>query len=84
MCEFEDGTDFLRLMEGTTFLWILSGNGSGRESGSILFKRMWLYQKIQAEALLYPPTLGTIPIGYWVSRALGPSSKARDCIGLYT
>ena len=38
MCEFEDGTDLLRLMEGTTFLWILSGNGSGRESGSVLSK----------------------------------------------
>ncbi|RVW49474.1 hypothetical protein CK203_010328 [Vitis vinifera] len=30
--------DLLRLMEGTTFLWILSGNGSGRESGSVLSK----------------------------------------------
>ena len=83
MCEFEDGTDLIRLMEGTTFLWILSGNGSERESGSVLSKDV-IIQKTQAEALLYPLALGTIPIDYWASRALGPSSKARDCIGLYT
>ena len=35
-------------------------------------------------SLLYPLALRTIPIGYWASRALGPSSKARDDIGLYT
>ena len=48
------------------------------------FKRMWFNQKTQAKSFLYPPALGTIPIGYWASRALGPSSKVRDGIGLYT
>ena len=84
MCEFEDGTDLLRLMEGTTFLWILSGNGSGRERAVQFFSKDVIIQKTQTKALLYPPALGTIPIGYWVSRALGPSSKACDGIRLYT
>ena len=83
MCEFEDGMDLLKLMEGTTFLWIFSGNGSGRESGSVLSKDV-INPKETSLSLLYPPALGTIPIGYWPSRALGPSSKARDGIGLYT
>ena len=48
------------------------------------FKRCDFSRKTQVETLLYPPALGTIPISYWASRALGPSSKARDCIGLYT
>ena len=70
-------------MEGTTFLWILSGNGSGRENGSVLSKDV-IDPKDTSLSLLYPPALGTIPIGYWASLALGPSSKVRDGIGLYT
>ena len=69
--------------DGGHHLWILSGNGSGRESGSSL-SNVVIIQKTQVKALLYPPALGTIPFGYWASRALGPSSKARDGIGLYT
>ena len=83
MCEFEGSMDLLRLMEGTIFLWILSGIGSGRESGSILSKDV-INPKDTSLNLLYPLALRTIPIGYWASRALGPSSKARDGIGLYT
>ena len=30
---------------------------------------------------LYPPALGTIPFGYWASRVLSPSSKAREALG---
>ena len=70
-------------MEGTTFLWILSGNGSGRENGSVLSKDV-IDPKDTSLSLLYPPALGIIPIDYWASRALSSSSKARDGIGLYT
>ena len=83
MYEFEDGMDLLRLMEGTTFLWILSSNGSGRESGSVFSKDV-INPKDTSLSLLYSLALRTIPIGYWASRALSPSSKARDGIGLYT
>ena len=39
ICAFdEDGMDFLRAMEGTTFCCYFSGNGSGREQ-FLFFKR---------------------------------------------
>ena len=83
MCEFdEDGMNLLRLMEGTTF-GFSQAMGAG-ERAVQFFSKDVIIQKTQAKALLYPPALGTIPIGYWASRALGPSSKARDGIGLYT
>ena len=53
--------DLLRLMKGTTFLWILSGNESERENGSVLSKGCD-YPKDTSQTLLYPPTLGTIPL----------------------
>ena len=50
----------------------------------LLFQKDVINPKDTSLSLLYSPTLGTIPIGYWASRALGPSSKACDGIGLYT
>ena len=67
--------------DGGHHLWILSGNGSGRESGSSLSKDVF---DPKDTSLLYPPALGTIPFVYWASRVLDPSSKARDGFGLYT
>ena len=75
--------DLLRLMKGTTFLWILSGNGSGRESGSVLSKDV-IIPKDTSRSPFIPSCLRDHTLGYWASQALGPSSKARDCIGLYT
>ena len=62
------------------FHCILSGNGSGRENGSVLSKDV-IDPKDTSLSLLYPPALGTIPIGYWASRAVNPSSKAVMALG---
>ena len=67
--------------DGGHHLWILSGNESGRESGSNLSKDVF---DPKDTSLLYPPALGTIPFGYWASRVLGPSFKARNGDELYT
>ena len=78
----EDGMNLLRLMEGTTS-GFFQAMGAG-ERAVKFFSKDVIVQKTQVKALLYPPALGTIPIGYWASRALGSSSKARDGIGFYT
>ena len=54
------------------------------ERAILFFQKDVIDPKNTSLSLLYPPTLGTIPIGYWASRALSPSSKARNGIGLYT
>ena len=71
-------------VETPSFFWILSDDESRRETGLFLFQN-WCHFNEQTHTMdLYPPALGTIPFGYWVSRVLGPSSKARDGFGLYT
>ncbi|RVW49450.1 hypothetical protein CK203_080250 [Vitis vinifera] len=64
--------DLLRLMEGTTFLWILSGNGSGKESGSVLSKdnlvvdknsRKVLYAEAGKNFIDFLFNLLTLPVG---------------------
>ncbi|RVW97031.1 hypothetical protein CK203_032396 [Vitis vinifera] len=57
--------------------------GAG-ERAVLFFQKDVINLKDTSLSLLYPPALGTILIGYWASRALDPSSKARDDIGLYT
>ena len=57
--------------------------GAG-ERAVMFFQKDVIDPKDTSLSLLYPPALGTILIGYWASRALDPSSKARDDIGLYT
>ena len=74
--------NLLRLMEGTTS-GFSQAMGAGEKAVKIFSKDV-IIPKDTSLSLLYPPALGTIPIGYWTSRALGPSSKARDGIGLYT
>ena len=82
----EDGMDLLRATEGTTFFTVFSQAMGARERERFCsFKKKDVIDPKDTNlSLLYPPALGTIPIGYWVSWALGPSSKARDGIGLYT
>ena len=76
--------DLLRATEGTTSFTVFSQAMGVGERGSVLFKKDVIDSKDTSLSLLYPPALGTILIGYWASRALGPSSKVRDGIGLYT
>ena len=75
--------DLLRATEGTTSFTVFSQAMGAGERGSVLSKGCD-DPKDTSLSLLYPPAFGTIPIGYWASRALGPSSKACDGIGLYT
>ena len=80
----ECSMDLLRVWRALSFFWILSDDGSWRETGLFLFQN-WCHLNEQTHTMdLYPPALGTIPFGYWVSRVLSPSSKARDGFGLYT
>ena len=76
--------DFLTLWRAPPFLWILSNDGNGREQVPFVSKHCHYSRNRHWHLDLYPPALGTIPFGYWVSRVLGPSSKARDGVGLYT
>ena len=80
----EDGMDLLREMKGTTSFFIFSQAMGAGERAVLFFQKDMIDPKDTSLSLLYPSALGTIPIGYWASRALGPSSKARDSIGLYT
>ena len=89
-----------KTVECTTSFSILSDDGSRRETGLYLFQNWclflfqnwclfffqnWCHLYEQTNTMdLYPPALGTIPFGYWASRVLGPSSKAREGFGLYT
>ena len=67
------------------FLRILYDDGKPERTSSIFISKTLLSLKNKHYYLdLYSPTLGTIPFGYWVSRVLGPSSKARDGTRLYT
>ena len=77
----EDGMDLLRATEGTTSFTVFSQAMGAGERAVLFFQKDVIDPKDTSLSLLYPPALGTIPIGYW---ALGPSSKARDGIGLYT
>ena len=80
----EDGMDLLRATEGTTSFTVFSQAMGAGERTVLFFQKDVIIPKDTSLSLLYPPALGTIPIGYWTSRALGPSSKVRDGIGLYT
>ena len=80
----EDGMDLLRATEGTTSFTVFSQAMGAGDKAVLFFQKDVIDPKDTNLSLLYPPALGTIPIGYWTSRALGPSSKARDGIGLYT
>ena len=80
----EDGMDLLREMEGTTSFFVFSQAMGAEERAVLFFQKDVIDPKDTSLSLLYLPPLGTISIGYWASRALGPSSKARDGIGLYT
>ena len=80
----EDGMDLLRATEGTTSFTVFSQAMGAGDKAVLFFQKDVIDPKDTNLSLLYPPALGTIPIGYWTSRALGPSSKARDGIRLYT
>ena len=74
-----------KAMEGTTFrLQFSLMMGVGEKHVCSYFKMMCFFSNKHCTMDLYPPALGTIPFGYWASRVLGPSSKARDGSGLYT
>ena len=76
--------DLLRLWRAASLSEFSQDDGSQRGTCLFLFQNRCHLNEQTHTMDLYPPTLGTIPFGYWASRVLGPSSKARDGFGLYT
>ena len=73
-----------KTVEGTTFPLNSLWRWERERTGFFVSKRCHYSRNRHWHLDLYPPALGTIPFGYWASRVLGPSSKARDGAGLYT